>query len=111
MDAREAFVRETMSRDIELAIEALRPLGIPLYLLDYPENNLHMEQTFDRFAGVPGVVRVRVGAEFRKLLETAPRERYFVPDGHCNERGYGIMADVVFAALRPLLEQAVAAPP
>jgi tetratricopeptide (TPR) repeat protein len=92
-------------QDIERALQLLEPLEIPLVLLDYPNDNVDLEPLFDSFQERRGVIRVHVFQHFSGLLERAPRERYFVADGHCTGRGYGVMANLVFEALRPLLDR------
>jgi hypothetical protein len=36
---------------------------------------------------------VRHEKTFEELLKSCPRERFFIPDGHCTKEGYGVMAE------------------
>jgi hypothetical protein len=107
METRERWLTLTLQRDITRILSELQARRIPLVLLGYPEIQ-HLEGMLDRFGDQEGVIRVHVSERFRQLLESAPRERYFVPDGHCSEEGYAVIAELVEEALIPLLDRAAA---
>jgi lysophospholipase L1-like esterase len=64
--------------------------------------------TLRRVAEENAIPLVDVEPTFRDSLRTAPKERYFVPDGHCNDKGYAIVAEAVG---RKVLELRKAAAP
>ena len=62
--------------------------GIHFVIQSYPYPVIALKS----FANQLGVMYVDNEAAFARLLEGAKKETYFVPDGHCNARGYGVVA-------------------
>ncbi len=63
--------------------------------LSYPNPLPPVDDVMERLSREMGVPRLDVKGEFERVLRTRRREDLFVPDGHCNEEGYGIMSRVV----------------
>ncbi len=63
--------------------------------LSYPNPLPAVDGVMEKLSREMGVPRLEVASEFERILRTRRREDLFVPDGHCNEEGYGIMARVV----------------
>ncbi len=97
--SRETGVAAWIRSDLEELVGAVRRAGATPVLLTYPD-----AQPVN--AIVAGVAR-RTGCRLvdtEKAFEAAqrdgtPRAALFVPDGHCNDRGYGIIARLVARSL------------
>ena len=77
--------------------------GARVLIMDYMRPIEAVSRGLDQFAGDPRVERVRLDHIFDKALETADRQDLFIPDGHCNDRGYVIMARAIFEKLAAML--------
>jgi hypothetical protein len=70
-------------------------------LLTYPGNPI-ASPVLRRFAEEEGVPIADVEPELTRRIEKEGRDRYLIPDGHCNDRGYAVMAEQVGRLLRHL---------
>ena len=75
--------------------------GIRLLLITYPGQPLNPLLDAMRDAAPRlGATLVDAASGFESILAKSRRSDYFVADGHCNDRGYSVLADLVVAALR-----------
>ncbi len=95
---------EWAASDLEQMIQECKRRQVKLFILEYPklcEMKRHLTITYQPVARRHGVPFVRVAPRFEKLLsDGASVEDYFVPDLHCNDRGYGVMAKIVFEEIK-----------
>jgi len=69
---------------------------IPFVIQSYPEPLIQLKA----FAGEIGALYVDNERVFEKLFEGGEKkEKYFVPDGHCNARGYGVIANNIYKVM------------
>jgi len=69
---------------------------IPFVIQSYPEPAIQLEA----FAGEIGALYVDNDSVFGALMKRGEKkEKYFVPDGHCNARGYGVVARNIYKAM------------
>jgi lysophospholipase L1-like esterase len=80
----------------------VREQGAEPLLCVYPFHADALEAGQRQVAAREHVRLVDLSARFDALLATRTHEGLFVPDGHCNDAGYDLMAEEVAAALREL---------
>jgi tetratricopeptide (TPR) repeat protein len=80
----------------------VREQGAEPLLCVYPFHGGVLETGQREVAARERVRLVDLTARFDELLATRSKNELFVPDGHCNDAGYGFMAEEVAAALREL---------
>ncbi len=91
----EAWVRSDLARAIALCRQA----GAKVLMHDYPIDDVRSE-VMRAIASENGVPFVTHQPSFRTLAQP---EKYFAPDMHCNDLGYGVMArDLKPAVLKML---------
>lgn len=75
-----------------------------MVILTYPFSDPSLENVQRRVAAsCAGFADVRV--RFDRELLHRPRTDLFAGDGHCNDAGYALMAEVVAAVVAELLEK------
>ncbi len=77
--------------------------GIELVILSYPFQQPLVEQKQREAAQALGVPFLPIRERFDRELQTRPREDLFVADGHCNDSGYALIAEMVAEVVLPLL--------
>ena len=78
-------------------VKKARDNEVKVILQVYPGgDNAHIVRKISKQYNVPLVDNEKV---FQEKLKSAKIEDYFVADGHCNEKGYGIIADNVYSVL------------
>jgi len=80
----------------------VREQGAEPLLCVYPFHSSAIETGQRQVAARERVRLVDLTARFDALLATRSHDELFVPDGHCSDAGYGVMAEEVAAALREL---------
>jgi lysophospholipase L1-like esterase/tetratricopeptide (TPR) repeat protein len=80
------------------AIARCRARGAVPIVLTYPM--AHKVEALQRGAGQLGVDVVDVRARFDRELLSRSRDELFVVDGHCNDAGYAIVAELVAEVVR-----------
>ncbi|MEM7199155.1 MAG: GDSL-type esterase/lipase family protein [Planctomycetota bacterium] len=98
-----ASVTEVLRAHYVSAIALCRRHGAEPVLLTYPLAIAGHDATVESVAAELDVPWVSVRPAFDALLRTRSRQELFVPDGHCTDEGYGVMAAKVFDVLTPLL--------
>ena len=63
---------------------------------------MHVDDATRALAESSGVTRVDLTPEFTRRQSEQPGAEYFVPDGHCNDAGYGVVAQLVARVVRGL---------
>lgn len=81
---------DIMYSNFEKIYNLISKNGIKLVIMSYPLCDAR--ELEDMCVGYPGVLVVDNGNIFRMVLENSKREDYFVADGHCNEKGYLLIA-------------------
>ncbi len=95
--------------DLGAMVELCRERDIPVVFMEYPQNAT-VNAILGDIAQKEGLPLVHNEAHFRDLLaHGTPFDALFVPDGHCNDQGYSILAQRVFDTLEShgLLEGAI----
>lgn len=95
----------TLQHHLAAIHDAARAKGAAVVLLTYPFHQLDVDQVQRRAAAMLDAPIVPIRERFEAELKTRARTDLFVADGHCNDAGYGLMAEEVAAVLLPLLEQ------
>ena len=78
----------------------VREQGAEPLIVTYPFQGGPIDKAQRVAAKQAGCTLVDVSARFGELLKTHARSDLFVGDGHCNDAGYGIVAEEVERALR-----------
>lgn len=77
--------------------------GARVVVLSYPFFQPQVEEAQRAAAEALGATFVLVRERFDRELRTRPRSDLFVRDGHCNDAGYAIVAELAADAVQPLL--------
>jgi tetratricopeptide (TPR) repeat protein len=98
-------VEKWITDDLDKIIKFCRDNHIILVLQDYP-GGLHLKaynrtDIIKRIASANALPFVDNYAVFTSLPNNSS---YFVPDGHCNAKGYGVVAKDVYDKLKPLIK-------
>lgn len=88
-------LEEVLTRDVVRMIELVQSTGARPVLVGYPPSLIALNVTLRRVAAENEIPFVDVEPTFVELLRTEKKERYFVPDGHCNDEGYAVVAEGV----------------
>jgi tetratricopeptide (TPR) repeat protein len=93
-------VKQWIQQDIGRIISLCGRYNVRIILQNYPKEYLidDMLRKVGNRHGIPFVDHNRVFS--RILKEGVSREQYFVPDGHPNARGYGVMATNIYNTLQ-----------
>ncbi len=86
---------EALEGHLRQAVVLCRARGARPAFLSYPNPLPPVDAVMEKLSEEMGVPRLDLRAEFERALRTRSRQDLFVPDGHCNEEGYGIIARVV----------------
>ncbi len=96
-------VFETVESHLEQIVHLVTASGGTAVLSSYPWYNDQMSGIHSRLVQRTQAGRLDMTPGFRAALKTAARSEFFVSDGHCNDRGYRLMAEAVFEDLRQRL--------
>jgi lysophospholipase L1-like esterase len=90
-----------LEADLLAACDLTRRAGATPLILTYPSTGVagSAVETLTEVARAERVPLVNVIPAFDKELTTRRPEELFVPDGHCTDLGYGLMAQEVAAAI------------
>jgi hypothetical protein len=89
-------VAEWMESDLQKLIGMCREKQIPIVLQNYPEMTTLIGPSRE-FAEGHAVLFVDNCKAFNEMWERGKqRVNYFVPDGHCNDLGYSLMAKNIY---------------
>lgn len=95
--------REVLAAHLRDLIAVARQHGAAVVLLSYPFHQVGAEAVARTVAAELGVPFVAVRERFDRELQTRARSELFVADGHCNDAGYQIVAELVAEVVAPLL--------
>jgi tetratricopeptide (TPR) repeat protein len=97
-------IEKWLKDDIEKMLKLCQQRNITLVLMDYPRGIIiHSglrSQILKRTAARNELMFVDNVSLFKNLPN---QESYFMPDGHCNSKGYGVIAQNAYAVIKPLL--------
>jgi lysophospholipase L1-like esterase len=91
--------QEVYSSHLRQLIARCRRAGAQVLLLCYPERLALMDDLSEQVARDEHTWWVDPSPAFAQALRTRPRDQLFVPDGHCNDAGYALMAEQVAAEI------------
>jgi len=95
------WVQENLERIISLCAKYNARIILQSYHLEHRLEYVSLDDTFRKVANKNGIPFVDHSSIFSRILkEGASREQYFVPDGHPNARGYGVMATNIYNTLQ-----------
>ncbi|MHC5065157.1 MAG: SGNH/GDSL hydrolase family protein [Planctomycetota bacterium] len=94
-----------LAKHLEIMIQMCREAGATPVLLSYPFKVDLVRNAQQQVALALEVNLVEIRGRFTKELRTRAREELFVADGHCNDAGYRIIAEMVAAAIRGRLRR------
>ncbi|HKB16010.1 MAG TPA: GDSL-type esterase/lipase family protein [Planctomycetota bacterium] len=89
--------RRVLEANLRLALSLCSAEGAEGVLLTYPLSQPVVESVVREISESTGCVWLDLRPEFERLLQTRKPSELFIPDGHCNDAGYGVMAGVVAA--------------
>ena len=92
-----AAVSDRLTQNLERIVDACRRAGAEPILLSYPKSMPDVEVILTAFARRERVPLLRVREAFDEALRTLAYRDLFVLDGHCNDRGYALLAQQVAA--------------
>lgn len=101
-------VSEWVAFDVEEMIALCKKRGITLAVMNYPRKldmqffgiRKDVNSTLKEVAMKHGVIFVDNQKAFEELfLKSELSPSFFAPDGHCNEKGYGVIAHNVFSRI------------
>jgi lysophospholipase L1-like esterase len=96
-----AWTRDELEDIVDLALAQGVPVVLQTYPMPDPTNALLAELAASRSLALVDQER-----RFQdRLRDGGARGDYFVPDGHCNDAGYRVMAEGLAATLAPLLSE------
>lgn len=96
---------DVLRQHLERMVALARARGVKLVLVGYPYFQEPVERVQREVAAAAGVPFVAVRERFDRELQTRARTELFVPDGHCNDAGYAIVAELVADVVAPLLQR------
>lgn len=85
----------TLEFHLEQIVGRCRAAGAVPLLLTYPTRVQITAEAVGRVAAELGVESVELGGEFVRRLAGQDRSSFFVPDGHCSDAGYELMATIL----------------
>jgi tetratricopeptide (TPR) repeat protein len=88
-------IDDWVKSDIEKIVKICQKEGIRIILQNYPYQH-RANESIKKVAEEYLIPFVDNCSLFNKLLKTERFEEYFVPDSHCNAKGYGIMAQNIY---------------
>ena len=89
-------------RDFDLVLEAARSVGAEVLLLNYPnpsEDHVVLRSVLADYASGRAVHLLDLFSIFDGRFSREEWEARLGPNGHCNEQGYGVMAQEILAFL------------
>lgn len=88
-----------IEKDITDIVRLCKKNTIAVVLQDYPHWWEGLQIILDAIAKREGIPLVANSHVFTRMLDTSAYSRFFAPDGHCNENGYGIMAKNIYETI------------
>ncbi|MBF0331177.1 MAG: hypothetical protein HQL17_04510 [Candidatus Omnitrophica bacterium] len=90
-------IQRWIESDVKQIIKIIRAQGIGIILQDYPIKISQVNRTLTKVAVELEVPYINHFLLFRERLSAGEAWRdLFVPDGHCSDHGYGVMAEAVY---------------
>jgi|GEM_PF-1582170 len=98
---------ETLEFHIQSIVERSQNAGASVILSTYPFVDNEIAGIQAKTAKKLGIVLVRNDKNMSRLLEEADHDRsvYFIGDGHCNDKGYDVMAGEIYKALVGVIDE------
>ncbi|MCA8978365.1 MAG: SGNH/GDSL hydrolase family protein [Planctomycetes bacterium] len=96
---------DAFRRHLTAIADLARSHDIRVVFLTYPFRQEAIERTQLEVAAALDAPIVDIRRRFDRELMTRNRDELFVPDGHCNDAGYDIMAQMVADVVAPMLSR------
>ena len=101
-------IRDWIAHDLEVAIGTCLSAGVPVVLMNYPgDHPKGLSPLYDQVARRLSVPFV----DNRRSFDGLPEAEYFLPDGHCTEKGNARVASNVKKEILEMLGLAQGRPP
>jgi hypothetical protein len=91
-----------LEEDLLALVSILREKGIHPVLVTYPMPRTDASDCLRAVGLDLRVPLVDPGLRFGEILKSSPWEEYFIPDRHCNDKGYGVMASMIARVIQEL---------
>ena len=91
--------QRVLEYDLEEIIKFAKSQGVTLILNTYPLNDLSLYDVFQKISNKLNILLVDNFKVFKEIEKTGNQGDFFVPDGHCNAKGYGIIAENTYKTL------------
>ena len=98
LKALDVLLVEILHRDLIELIRLTNLSDIRLVFVKYPD--IPLDNIIDNVSKNYNIPLVDLSLKFSKILEREKRPDYFWPDGHCNKRGYAIIAEAAFDIIK-----------
>jgi hypothetical protein len=93
-DGESAWIK-TYSQHLTAIAGTCSTRGVEVLLVSYPFHSTLIEEAAERIAERTGSAFVKAAPEFDRALADRPRSVLFAGDGHCNDAGYALLAELV----------------
>ena len=95
--------QQKLKDDLRHIVMLVKGFGARPILLTYPNpSDGRVSEALRQVADESRVPLVDLASAFGAILQSGGKEDYFIADGHCNDRGYRIMAEQATTTLRSL---------
>ena len=91
--------RDELVRDLIYIAEAVESAGATPVVVTYPRPLTNLGDRIREAAEESNALLVDLQPVFDEILRSSPYDAYFIPDGHCNDRGYTVLAREVADAI------------
>jgi lysophospholipase L1-like esterase len=105
IDARLGFLEDqqvqerVLGYDLEEIIKLAKSRGVTLILNTYPLNDLSLYDVFREISNKLNILLVDNFKVFKQIEQNGNKRDFFVSDGHCNAKGYGVIAENTYKTL------------
>jgi hypothetical protein len=97
---------EILRQHLAMIQDLARRHGVETVISSYPSSRAAPRETYRTAAGQGGSLYAPVAERFERELLLRPREELFVPDGHCSDAGYELVARTVAEVIAGSLSSA-----
>jgi len=91
--------KKVLEYDLNEIIRIAKSKGVTLILQTYPHDNYLLYDVFLKISNKFNIQLVDNIMVFKEILKHSSVEDFFVPDGHCNDKGYRIISEDVYNTL------------
>lgn len=95
----ERILQRVLEYDLEEITRLTKSQGITLILQTYPHDGLSVYDIFQKISNKFNIPLVDNFMAFKEIERHGNIEDFFVPDKHCNDKGYGVIAQNIYNVL------------